>query len=59
MMLNALLHPDRSRRWGDRDDETLHGLVAEAHRIAALLDDFNATAEGAAAAGRSGKELTT
>ncbi len=37
-MLNALLHPDRSRRWGDREDETLQGLVAEAHRIAALID---------------------
>jgi len=37
-MLNALIHPDRSRRWGDRDGETLQDLVAEAHRIAALLD---------------------
>src|SRR5207237_594606 len=31
----------------------------DAERIAALLDDFNATAEGAAAVGRGGKELTT
>jgi phosphotransferase system enzyme I (PtsI) len=32
---------------------------SDAGRIAALLDDFNAMADGAAMAGRGGKELTT
>jgi acyl-coenzyme A synthetase/AMP-(fatty) acid ligase len=37
-MLNALLHSDRSRPWVDRDGETQADLVAQAHRIAALLE---------------------
>jgi acyl-coenzyme A synthetase/AMP-(fatty) acid ligase len=37
-MLSALLHPDSSHRWVDRDGETQADLVAHAHRIAALLD---------------------
>jgi phosphotransferase system enzyme I (PtsI) len=32
---------------------------SDAGRIAALLDDFNTMADGAATAGRGGKELTT
>jgi phosphotransferase system enzyme I (PtsI) len=32
---------------------------SDAERIAALLDDFNATADGAVTVGRGGKELTT
>ena len=36
-MLDAVIHPDRSRPWLAGDDETLDQLVARAHRIAAQL----------------------
>ena len=36
-MLSALLHSDLGQRWGDGDDETQRELVAQAHRIAAVL----------------------
>ena len=36
-MLSALLHSDRSRRWGESDGDTQLELAAQAHRIAAIL----------------------
>jgi acyl-coenzyme A synthetase/AMP-(fatty) acid ligase len=37
-MLSALLHSDSSRRWLDGDGGTQRDLIAQAHRIAGLLE---------------------
>lgn len=40
-MLSSLLHSDHGRRWGDTDADTQLELVAQAHRIAAMLGAVN------------------
>jgi len=45
-MLSAVLHPDRSRPWIERDGETQDDLVVHARRIAALLRPAGAAPDG-------------